>query len=73
LAECTRRVFRVSQGDLLRNSLAFTGSFLLERVALCLNDKVVAITGRNAFFRNKPESFHATSARHARVSGAIQV
>ena len=41
------------------NSIMFTVSFLFERYMLVLNDAVVAMSGRNYFFPNKPDSFHA--------------
>mmetsp|Transcript_13487 Transcript_13487/g.31951 ORF Transcript_13487/g.31951 Transcript_13487/m.31951 type:complete len:277 (+) Transcript_13487:554-1384(+) len=47
---------------------------VFERIALWLNNSLaVCLTGRNAFFPNKPRAFHAACAAHARLSLAVQV
>lgn len=39
-----------------------------------ISHEVVAFTGKNtAFFPNKPSSFHAAGAAHARLSALVQV
>ncbi len=55
------------------NGAVYSMGMMLERAALVVNDKVVAVTGRNAFFPNKPRRFHDMCARHARVSAALQL
>jgi len=54
-------------GDYIRNAGLFSISFLLERGLLMMNDLVVAITGRNYFFPNKPDKFHKHVALYTRV------
>lgn len=39
---------------------------------LVLNDVVVALTGRNYFFLNKPQVFHDECARYARVASLLR-
>jgi fatty acid desaturase len=55
------------------NGLVFAASFLLERFMLCVNDVVVAITGVNSFFPNKPEAFHRECANQARMSTGFRL
>lgn len=55
------------------NGLVFAASFLLERFMLCVNDVVVAITGTNSFFPNRPEAFHRECANQARMSTAFRL
>ncbi len=55
------------------NALVYSFSMSFERAALVVNDKFVALTGRNAFFPHKPADFHATCAAYARVSAALQL
>jgi len=50
------------------NGIAFTCSFLFERSMLILNDFVVALTGRNFFFPNKPKEFHDECAKYCRCA-----
>jgi hypothetical protein len=41
---------------------------------LCFDAQVVAVTGRNdVFFPNKPASFHAAAANHARLAALFQL
>lgn len=54
------------------NMFVYASSMAVERLALCFNDKVVAITGYNAFFPNKPDRFHASCAAYARVNSLLQ-
>jgi hypothetical protein len=60
-------------GSTLRNMLFFALSFMYERLMLVLNDVVVAMTGRNFFFPNKPPEFHADCALYARVATAVRL
>jgi len=53
-------------GHPFRNSVAFTSSFLFERIMLIMNDFVVAVAGRNFFFPNKPLAFHRECANYCR-------
>ena len=46
------------EGHVIRNSIVFCISFLFERAMLIINDFFVALTGKNAYFPHKPESFH---------------
>lgn len=46
------------EGRSIRNAVIFSCSFLLERAMLILNDLIVALTGKNYFFPNKPDTFH---------------
>lgn len=55
------------------NSLLFSCSFLFERAMLILNDVVVALTGTNYFFPNKPKEFHEDCTKHARVGLVIRL
>jgi fatty acid desaturase len=57
----------------LRNALVFTTSFLFERVLLIWNDFVVACTGRNFFFPNKPKAFHDEVALYCRISVLVRL
>ncbi len=61
------------EGRPLRNSLVFTTSFLFERILLIVNDIVVAGTGRNYFFPNKPKSFHEEVTKYCRASVAVKL
>jgi fatty acid desaturase len=56
------------EGYPIRNALAFTISFMYERFMLVINDTVVAITGWNYFFPNKPRRFHADCAKYCRCA-----
>ena len=54
------------------NAAVFGLSMSFERAALVFGGAVVpALTGRNFFFPNKPDSFHATCANYARASTAL--
>jgi fatty acid desaturase len=57
----------------IRNAVLFAMSFLFERYMLCWNDVVVAITGRNFFFPNKPEAFHRQCATYTRCAVALRL
>ena len=50
------------------NAFVFTISFMYERFMLMMNDAVVAITGRNYFFPNKPQEFHEECAKYCRCA-----
>lgn len=60
------------EGKPLRNAVVFASSFLYERLMLMINDVVVAITGRNYFFPNKPKEFHDECALYCRCAVAIR-
>lgn len=60
------------EGDYIRNAILFSISFLLERMLLMINDVVVALTGRNFFFPNKPDKFHNHVALYTRVGFAVR-
>ena len=60
------------EGRPLRNALAFATSFMYERFMLIINDLVVAITGRNYFFPNKPQEFHKECATYCRCAVAFR-
>ena len=57
----------------IRNSIAFASSFLLERVMLSINDFAVAITGKNSFFPNKPDHFHAVASSNIRLQVLLRI
>lgn len=59
-------------GKVVWNAGMFTISFLYERFMLVFNDCVVALTGRNAFFPNKPIAFHQACAKYARCATAVR-
>ncbi|KAL7472891.1 hypothetical protein ACHAXS_013280 [Conticribra weissflogii] len=56
----------------VRNSAIFALSFALERFLLGINDVVVAITGKNHFFPNKPREFHDECARYCRCALSVR-
>jgi len=56
----------------VRNAIAFTSSFLFERIMLVFNDGIVALTGRNFFFPNKPDSFHKECATYCRCAVMVR-
>ena len=56
----------------IRNALVFATSFMYERLMLMMNDVVVAITGRNYFFPNKPVEFHTECARYCRCAVLVR-
>ena len=60
------------EGRPLRNAVAFATSFMYERFMLIINDLVVAITGRNYFFPNKPQEFHKECATYCRCAVAVR-
>lgn len=55
------------------NAAIYTCSMAFERAALCVNDKVTAVIGRNLFFPHKPEEFHRTSAAHSRAQAVLHL
>jgi fatty acid desaturase len=55
-----------------RNMMVYSLSMFLERLVLIISDKVVALTGFNAFFPNKPAAFHQAAANHARLALLFQ-
>ena len=52
----------------IRNALIYTTSFMYERLMLIINDLVVAVTGRNYFFPNKPQQFHDECTTYCRAA-----
>jgi fatty acid desaturase len=60
-------------GKVIWNTCMFACSFMYERFMLVVNDCFVAITGRNAFFPNKPEAFHKACAKYARCATAVRL
>lgn len=60
------------EGHTVQNALAFASSFMYERFMLIINDLVVAITGRNYFFPNKPQQFHDECARYCRCAVMVR-
>ncbi len=54
------------------NAVMFSLSFLFERYMLCWNEVVVALTGRNFFFPNKPDEFHQQCATYTRCAVALR-
>jgi fatty acid desaturase len=61
------------EGAPIRNAVAFACSFLYERLLLVVNDVVVAITGRNYFFPNKPQQFHDECAAYCRCAVTVRI
>ena len=61
------------RGNHVWNACIFASSFLLERLLLVVNDAVVAVTGRNFFFPNKPQLFHQDCTRYARVATLFRI
>jgi len=59
-------------GQPYRNMLVYSASMLLERLVIVVSDKVLAVTGHNPFFPNKPSSWHAEAANYARLAFAFQ-
>jgi hypothetical protein len=57
----------------IMNAVIFASSFLFERYMLCWNDVVVAVTGRNYFFPNKPDGFHRQCATYTRCAVAVRL
>ena len=57
----------------IHNAMVFGASFLSERILLVVNDVVVALTGQNYFFPNKPPKFHRVCARYARVATLLRL
>ena len=57
----------------LSNLLVYCISMTYERFVLCVNDKVVAVTGSNYFFPNKPPEFLDTNRRYARFAAATHL
>mmetsp|Transcript_8328 Transcript_8328/g.12827 ORF Transcript_8328/g.12827 Transcript_8328/m.12827 type:complete len:452 (+) Transcript_8328:98-1453(+) len=61
------------EGCAIRNAIVFTSSFLCERCLLVLNDFVVAATGKNFFFPNKPREFHYEAANYCRMAVMVRL
>jgi len=59
-------------GEPYWNMFMYSLSMFLERLVLMFSDKVVAVTGYNAFFPNKPKAFHLAAANHARLATVFQ-
>lgn len=57
----------------LRNGLLYCFSMVFERFALAVNDKLVALTGTNFFFPNKPAAFHDGCATYARTAALLHL
>jgi len=55
----------------IRNGALYSFSMTFERCALAVNDKLVAITGTNYFFPNKPAEFQAGCATYARCAALL--
>jgi fatty acid desaturase len=60
-------------GRPVRNAMAFAASFMYERMMLVVNDLVVAISGKNFFFPNKPKEFHRECALYCRCAVAVRI
>eukprot|EP00555_Chaetoceros_dichaeta_P011976 CAMPEP_0198255910 /NCGR_PEP_ID=MMETSP1447-20131203/5936_1 /TAXON_ID=420782 /ORGANISM="Chaetoceros dichaeta, Strain CCMP1751" /LENGTH=466 /DNA_ID=CAMNT_0043942409 /DNA_START=56 /DNA_END=1452 /DNA_ORIENTATION=- len=61
-------------GRYLHNALIFLSSLLFERILLVVNDGIVATTGRNYFFPNKPtKGFHNECATYCRVAVGVRL
>ncbi|KAL3823440.1 hypothetical protein ACHAXA_010200 [Cyclostephanos tholiformis] len=60
------------EGRPIRNAVAFSASFMYERFMLMINDLIVAITGKNYFFPNKPKQFHDECARYCRCAIVVR-
>lgn len=60
------------EGHPIRNAILFASSFLYERFMLMVNDVIVALTGRNYFFPNKPKQFHDECAMYCRCAVAVR-
>lgn len=54
------------------NMNMFAISFLYERMLLVVNDCVVALTGKNFFFLNKPKQFHKECAKYCRLACLVR-
>ncbi|CAJ1946597.1 unnamed protein product [Cylindrotheca closterium] len=60
-------------GKAIRNIGIFATSFLFERLMLVINDAAVSLSGFNAFFPNKPKSFHDECAKYARCATLLRL
>lgn len=56
-----------------KNAAWYCFSMVFERCALAINDKVVALFGRNAFFLQKPAAFHDSCATYARTAAVLHL
>eukprot|EP00435_Cladocopium_sp_Y103_P033982 s16_g8.t1 len=56
-----------------KNAAWYCFSMVFERCALAMNDKVVALFGRNAFFLQKPAAFHDSCATYARTAAVLHL
>ncbi|KAG8469725.1 hypothetical protein KFE25_006180 [Diacronema lutheri] len=57
----------------MHNAAVYSAGMTFERAALCVNDKLTALIGRNLFFPHKPRAFHQTCATHARAQAAVHL
>eukprot|EP00980_Cylindrotheca_fusiformis_P015793 scaffold4590_cov112-Cylindrotheca_fusiformis.AAC.11 len=60
-------------GKVFWNVGMFTLSFMYERFMLVINDFLVAVTGRNFFFPNKPREFHQMCTTYARCATTVRL
>lgn len=60
-------------GSTLRNMIFFALSFMYERIMLVVNDALVAVTGHNLFFPNKPAGFHSDCTLYARIATFLRL
>lgn len=60
-------------GNFIFNTIVFASSFLFERFMLLINDAVVSLTRHNAFFPNKPKSFHIQCAHYAQCATILRL
>jgi fatty acid desaturase len=61
------------EGYPIRNALIFTISFMYERFMLMINDVIVAMTGWNYFFPNKPRQFHIDCTKYCRCAVLVRI
>lgn len=61
------------EGKVAWNAVIYTISFLFERFMLLINDVIVSLSSRNAFFPNKPDAFHNDCARYARCATIVRL
>lgn len=61
------------KGNPVWNTVAFASSFMFERMMLVVNDTVVALSGRNFFFPNKPPEFHNACALYCRCAVIVRM
>jgi len=64
---------RWREGNAIWNASMFAVSFLSERFLLVLNELIVALSGRNYFFPNKPSAFHDACANYSRWALGVRL